>query len=92
VGQAVSYIVTAWEALAAQKQTTKKELPVVFEDVKVHQAIQADVQTPVTLHVSLDHSNRFQVCYVMVKVDCLRKCIAKYCSIIAFLVQLESIH
>lgn len=60
--QATSYLLSAWEALAVHKQKPTKDLPVVFEDVQIYQAVQADVQVPVTFKVSLDHSNRFQVC------------------------------
>jgi hypothetical protein len=44
-----------------QKQVPKEELPVVFEDVQILQAVQADADVPVTLSVLLDRSNRFQV-------------------------------
>lgn len=53
---------TAWEALASEKKTTRNELPVVFEDVQIHQAVQGEVQTPVILQVSIDRSDRFQAC------------------------------
>lgn len=59
--QATSYLVTAWEALAMQKQVPKEALPVIFEDVEIFQAVQADVDVPVILSVLLDRSNRFQV-------------------------------
>ena len=60
-GQATSYLVTAWEALAAQRETTMEELPVVFEDVSIVQAVQANPGDQVTLSVLLDRSHRFQV-------------------------------
>jgi hypothetical protein len=44
-----------------QKQVRKEDLPVVFEDVQIFQAVQADADVPVTLSVLLDRSNRFQV-------------------------------
>ena len=62
--QATSYLVTAWEALAAQQETTMEELPVSFEDVSIVQAVQAQPGEAVTLSVLLDRSHRFQVCMV----------------------------
>ena len=62
--QATSYLVTAWEALAAQQETTMEELPVSFEDVSIVQAVQAQPGEAVTLSVLLDRSHRFQVCTV----------------------------
>ena len=59
--QATSYLVTAWEALAAQQETTMDELPVTFEDVSIVQAVQAQPGENVTLSVTLDRSHRFQV-------------------------------
>ena len=59
--QATSYLVTAWEALAAQQETTMEELPVIFEDVSIVQAVQAQPGENVTLSVLLDRSHRFQV-------------------------------
>lgn len=59
--QATSYLVTAWEALAAQHEKTMAELPVVFEDVSIVQAVQAQPGDNVTLSVLLDRSHRFQV-------------------------------
>ena len=58
--QATSYLVTAWEALATQRETTMEELPVVFEDVSIVQAVQAQPGEAVTLSVLLDRSHRFQ--------------------------------
>ena len=52
---------TAWEALATQRETTMEELPVVFEDVSIVQAVQANPGDAVTLSVLLDRSHRFQV-------------------------------
>ena len=63
--QATSYLVTAWEALASQQETTIEELPVSFEDVSIVQAVQAQPGEAVTLSVLLDRSHRFQVCAVM---------------------------
>jgi fatty acid synthase len=60
--QATSYLVTAWEALAAQQETTMDEMPVIFEDVSIVQAVQAQPGENVTLSVLLDRSHRFQVC------------------------------
>ena len=62
--QATSYLVTAWEALAAQQETTMEDLPVSFEDVSIVQAVQAQPGEAVTLSVLLDRSHRFQVCSV----------------------------
>ena len=62
--QATSYLVTAWEALAAQQETTMEELPVSFEDVSIVQAVQAQPGEAVTLSVLLDRSHRFQVCFL----------------------------
>ena len=59
--QATSYLVTAWEALAAQNETTMDEMPVTFEDVSIVQAVQAQPGENVTLSVTLDRSHRFQV-------------------------------
>ena len=59
--QATSYLVTAWEALATQHEKTMAELPVVFEDVSIVQAVQAQPGENVTLSVLLDRSHRFQV-------------------------------
>lgn len=59
--QATSYLVTAWEALAAQHEKTMAELPVVFEDVSIVQAVQTQPGDNVTLSVLLDRSHRFQV-------------------------------
>ena len=59
--QATSYLVTAWEALAAQQETTMEEMPVIFEDVSIVQAVQAQPGENVTLSVLLDRSHRFQV-------------------------------
>jgi fatty acid synthase len=53
--------VTAWEALAAQQETTMEELAVTFEDVSIVQAVQAQPGESVTLSVLLDRSHRFQV-------------------------------
>ncbi|EIE23140.1 hypothetical protein COCSUDRAFT_47508 [Coccomyxa subellipsoidea C-169] len=58
---ATSYLVTAWEALATQHEKTMAELPVVFEDVSIVQAVQAQPGENVTLSVLLDRSHRFQV-------------------------------
>lgn len=55
--QATSYLVAAWEALA----THEKTMPVVFEDVSIVQAVQAQPGENVTLSVLLDRSHRFQV-------------------------------
>ena len=52
---------TAWEALATQRETTMAELPVVFEDVSIVQAVQAAPGEAITLSVLLDRSHRFQV-------------------------------
>ena len=62
--QATSYLVTAWEALASQQETTMEELPVSFDDVSIVQAVQAQPGEAVTLSVLLDRSHRFQVCSV----------------------------
>lgn len=64
--QATSYLVTAWEALAAQQETTMEEMPVIFEDVSIVQAVQAQPGENVTLSVLLDRSHRFQVCSKLV--------------------------
>ena len=58
---ATAYLVTAWEALAAQAGKPTTELPVEWSDVKVFQAVQAESDTSVTLSVLLDRSHRFQV-------------------------------
>ncbi|CAK0786732.1 hypothetical protein CVIRNUC_009946 [Coccomyxa viridis] len=58
---ATSYLVTAWEALASQQETTMEELPVSFDDVSIVQAVQAQPGEAVTLSVLLDRSHRFQV-------------------------------
>lgn len=47
-----------------QKQKPPEEVPVAFDDVQIYQAIQAEIDTPVTLSVLLDRSNRFQVHHV----------------------------
>jgi fatty acid synthase len=60
--QATSYLVTAWEALAAQREKKMHELPVVFEDVRILQAVPAAPGASVALSVLLDASQRFQVC------------------------------
>ena len=60
--QATSYLCTAWEALAAREDVPMAKLPVVFEDVSIKQAVQAEAGDNVTLRVLLDHSSRFQVC------------------------------
>ena len=60
--QATSYLVTAWEALASQQETTMEELPVSFEDVSIVQAVQAQPGESISLSVLLDRSHRFQVC------------------------------
>lgn len=54
---------TAWEAFAVQKQKAPEEVPVVISDIQIFQAVQGEIDTPVTLSVLLDRSNRFQVCY-----------------------------
>ena len=59
--QATSYLCTAWEALAVREDVPLAKLPVVFEDVSIKQAVQAEAGDNVTLKVLLDHSNRFQV-------------------------------
>lgn len=60
--QATAYMVTAWEAFAMQKQKAPEEVAVVMSDIQIYQAVQAEIDTPVTLSVLLDRSNRFQVC------------------------------
>ena len=59
--QATSYLVTAWEALAAQQGKKPAELPVLFEDVSIVQAVPVAPGGSVTLCVLLDASRRFQV-------------------------------
>ena len=59
--QATSYLVTAWEALASQHNRRTSDLPVVFENVRILQAVPAAADTPVKLSVSLDARHRFQV-------------------------------
>lgn len=58
--QATSYLVTAWEALAAQEEKKMSELPVLFEDVSIVQAVPVAPGGSVTLSVVLDASHRFQ--------------------------------
>ena len=58
--QATSYLVTAWEALAAQQGKKPAELPVLFEDVSIVQAVPVAPGGSVTLCVLLDASHRFQ--------------------------------
>lgn len=58
--QATSYLVTAWEALAAQQEKKMSELPVLFEDVSIVQAVPVAPGGSVTLSVVLDASHRFQ--------------------------------
>lgn len=59
-GQATSYLVTAWEALAAQQGKAAAELPVLFEDVSIVQAVPIAPGGSVTLSVILDASHGFQ--------------------------------
>lgn len=58
--QATSYLVTAWEALAAQQEKKMSELPVLFEDVSIVQAVPVAPGGSVALSVVLDASHRFQ--------------------------------
>ena len=59
-GQATSYLVTAWEALANKMDTTMEQLPVEFDDVSIVQAVPALAEDSVQLTVLLDASNHFQ--------------------------------
>ena len=60
-GQAASYLVTAWEALANKMDTTTEKLPVEFDDVSIIQAVPALADDSVQLTVLLDSTNHFQV-------------------------------
>ena len=60
--QATSYLITAWDALAASLDKQMHEVPVQWSDVTIQQAVHADVNSSVTLSVHLDKSSRFQVC------------------------------
>lgn len=59
--QATSFLVTAWEALAMQKHMNRKDVPVTFDDVQLFQAVQAEIDIPLTLEVILMQDHRFQV-------------------------------
>ena len=52
---------TAWETLAAQAKKKMHELPVLFEDVSIVQAVPVAPGGSVTLSVVLNASHRFQV-------------------------------
>ena len=58
---ATSYVVTAWEALAAAKGRPMGEVGVTFEDVVIHQAVAAEAGQKVVLAVLLAPGNRFHV-------------------------------
>jgi hypothetical protein len=60
-GQGTAYIVAAWEAVASAQGVVKECLPITFKDISIRQAVYADIETPVTLAVTLDRSNGFQV-------------------------------
>ena len=56
-----SFMVAAWECLAKGAGTNMWDFPVVFEDVLVLAPVRGERGDSVTLGVSLDQSNRFQV-------------------------------
>ena len=51
----------AWEALAAQLGRPVCEVPVVFEDIAILQAVPLQASGAVTFRVALDARQRFQV-------------------------------
>ena len=58
---ASSYVVTAWEALAAKLGKPMAEVGVTFEDVVIHQAVAAEEGQKVALEVLLAPKHRFYV-------------------------------
>ena len=58
---ATSYVVTAWEALAAKLGKPMAEVGVTFEDVVIHQAVAAEEGQKVALGVLLAPNHRFHV-------------------------------
>ena len=58
---ATSYVVTAWEALAADLDKPMAEVPVEFKDVAIHQPVVAMADQEVTLAVQLGPGGKFYV-------------------------------
>ena len=58
---ATSYVVTAWEALAADLDRPMAELPVDFREVAIHQPVIAGEGQQITLAVQLGPGGKFHV-------------------------------
>ena len=58
---ATSYVVTAWEALAADLDRPLADLPVEFRDVAIHQPVVAMADQEVTLAVQLGPGGKYYV-------------------------------
>jgi len=56
-----AFMVSAWECLAKGAGASMWDFPVVFEDVLVLAPVRGERGVAVTLNVSLDKSQRFQV-------------------------------
>ena len=75
--QAVTYLYTAWEALASREGVPMARLRPTFEDASIVQAVQAQAGEDVTLSVLLDRRGRFQVPRTRTHAPC---CAAGICT------------
>ena len=72
---ATSYVVTAWEALAADLDKPMAEVPVEFRDVAIHQPVVAMADQEVTLAVQLGPGGKYYVRVQLVACDCAKVCV-----------------
>ena len=56
------FLVTAWEAFAAQEGKSIWQMPVEFMHIEVLQPVRAERTEKVRLSVLFDFSNKFQAC------------------------------
>ena len=63
------FVVTAWEALAAQEGKTIWEMPVEWKHVEIHQPVRAERTEKVELGVLFDFNHTFQVSHSPVPLD-----------------------
>ena len=56
------FLVTAWEAFAAQESKTIWQMPVEFMHIEVLQPVRAERTEKVKLSVLFDFSSKFQAC------------------------------